>query len=162
MLNLFKSINLKIKKKKKVYFESIHSKIKTFSPDSIPIFVLESAGGINIAKDAKSVKNTNIADYGKEKLLSIAKDIDVFISQHGRMNKISIKDIKNEPGFELIKAVKNNNIYLVDEEITSRPTIRLLLGIYEIGHILYPKHYSKDLKSKIDKIIKKYYTTSNK
>jgi iron complex transport system substrate-binding protein len=78
------------------------------------------------------------------------------------MNKISIKDIKNEPGFELIKAVKNNNIYLVDEEITSRPTIRLLLGIYEIGHILYPKHYSKDLKSKIDKIIKKYYTTSNK
>ena len=36
-------------KRPRVYFESIHAKMRTFSPDSITIFSLESAGGINIA-----------------------------------------------------------------------------------------------------------------
>jgi iron complex transport system substrate-binding protein len=50
--------------RKKVYFEAIHKKMKTFSPDSISIFALTTAGGINIAVDAESVRDTNIAYYG--------------------------------------------------------------------------------------------------
>ena len=148
---------VKIKNKKRVYFESIHSKIKTFSSTSIPIFVLETAGGINIAKYAKAVRHSNIADYGKERLLSKAKEIDVFLSQYGKMNRVSVEQIKKESGFKIIKAIKNNKVFLVEEQITSRPTIRLLLGIYEIGHILYPKYYTPKIKNKIKKIISKYY-----
>ena len=36
--------------RKGVYFESIHSKMKTFTPDSMAVFVLECAGGINVAE----------------------------------------------------------------------------------------------------------------
>jgi iron complex transport system substrate-binding protein len=124
--------------KKRVYFESVHSKMKTFSPDSMAIFALETAGGINVAGDAKSVRNTNIARYGKERILSRAAQIDVYLAQFGAMNRPTVAVIKEEPGFNAIKAVKNNQIFIIDEQIVSRPTLRLLEGIHEIGKILYP------------------------
>ena len=124
--------------KKRVYFESIHSKMKTFSPDSMAIFALETAGGINVASDAKPVRNTNIAGYGKERILSRAKQIDVYLAQSGAMNRPTVAMIKNESGFNAIKAVYDDQIFIIDEQIVSRPTLRLLEGIYEIGKILYP------------------------
>jgi iron complex transport system substrate-binding protein len=124
--------------KKKVYFESIHSKMKTFSPDSMAIFALETAGGINVAGDAKPVRNTNIAGYGKERILSRATQIDVYLAQSGAMNRPTVAMIKGESGFNVIKAVYNNQIFIIDEQIVSRPTLRLLEGIREIGKILYP------------------------
>ena len=125
-------------RRKRVFFESIHSKMKTFSPSSIAIFALESAGGINIASDAKAVRGTNIADYGKEHILSHAGEIDVYLAQRGPMNRVTVEDIVNEPGFQAIKAVREGRIYIIDEKIVSRPTMRLLKGIYRIGEFLYP------------------------
>jgi iron complex transport system substrate-binding protein len=124
--------------KKRVYFESIHSKMKTFSPDSMAIFALETAGGINVAGDAKPVRNTNIAGYGKERILSRATQIDVYLAQSGAMNRPTVAMIKSESGFNAIKAVYDHQIFIIDEQIVSRPTLRLLEGIHEIGKILYP------------------------
>ena len=128
--------------RKRVYFEAIHSKMKTFSPDSMAVFALETAGGINVASDAKAVRNTNIAYYGKERILSHGREIDVYLAQSGAMNKPTVKLIMNEPGFKTIKAVAEGEIYLIDEQIVSRPTMRLLDGIYNIGKILYPVDFS--------------------
>ncbi|MBF0118599.1 MAG: ABC transporter substrate-binding protein [Desulfobacterales bacterium] len=148
MINKFKKeiVNLKvitnkIKNKKRVYFESIHSKMKTFSPDSMAIFALETAGGINIASDAVSARGTNIAEYGKERILSHSDKIDVYIAQVGTMNRSDIAIIKNEAGFKAIKAIRNNEIYLIDETIVSRPTLNLIEGINKISKILYPDIY---------------------
>jgi len=129
--------------KKRVYFEAIHSKMKTFTPDSMAVFALETAGGINIARDANPVRNTNIAYYGKERILSHGREIDVYLAQSGAMNKPTMKLIMNEPGFKTIKAVAEGEIYFIDEHIVSRPTMRLLDGIYNIGKILYPTLFWK-------------------
>ncbi len=134
----FKTVTSSMTVKKRVYFESIHSKMKTFSPDSMAIFALETAGGINVAADAKPVRKTNIAGYGKERILSHAAQIDVYLAQSGAMNRPTVAMIKSESGFKAIKAVKGNQIFIIDERIVSRPTLRLLEGIYEIGKILYP------------------------
>ena len=120
-----------------VYFQAIHSRMKTFSPHSIAIFCLEAAGGINIATDAVPRRNSNIAGYSKERILSHAKDIDFFLAQSGRMNSISVGKIVKEPGFGAIKAIKNSRVYLVDEHLVSRPTTRLLDGITFINGLLY-------------------------
>jgi len=112
--------------------------MKTFSPDSMAIFALETAGGINTADDAAPVRKTNIAGYGKERILSRAAQIDVYLAQYGAMNRPTVAMIKNESGFKAIKAVKDNQIFIIDEQIVSRPTLRLLEGIHEIGKILYP------------------------
>ncbi len=121
----------------KVYFESIHTKMKTFAPGSMAIFCLETAGGINMAADAERVRNTNIAFYGKERILSKADVIDVFLAQHGRMNPVTVDEIMNTPGFEVIKAVRNGRVYLVEEGLVSRPVPGLIKGIEEIYSLLY-------------------------
>ena len=143
----YRSLTSGIAEKRKVYFEAIHRKMKTFSPGSMAIFALETAGGINIAADAKPVRKTNIAAYGKERILSHAAEIDVYLAQVGAMNRPTISMIKNEPGFKAIKAVRNNHIYLVDEMVVSRPTLRLLEGIFEIGSKLYPEIFTKEIRS---------------
>lgn len=141
-----------IKNRKRVYFESIHSKMKTFSPEAMPMFVLGKAGGINIAVDARSVRGTNIAAYGKERILSHAGEIDVFLAQKGVMNPVQISTIKNEPGFHIIKAVQNREVYLVDEMIVSRPTMRLLEGIVAIGICLYPEVFTSQVREAFQKL----------
>ncbi len=125
--------------RKRVYFEAIHSRMKTFAPSSMAIFVLEAAGGINVAADAGRVRNTNIAFYGKERILSKAGEIDVFLAQKGRMNPVTRETILREPGFQVIRAVREGRVFLVDERLVSRPTLGLLEGIRTVFGILYPE-----------------------
>ncbi len=124
--------------KKRVYFEAIHKKMKTFTATAMAISALNIAGGINVADDARSVRGTNIAFFGKERILSRGSRIDVYLAQRGTMNPASVEQILNEPGFDAIKAVGEGQVYTIDEAIVSRPTMRLISGICEIGAILYP------------------------
>lgn len=140
-LEAFRESARNIRYRKKVYFEAIHDRMKTFSPDSMAVFAVETAGGINLASDAEPVRGTNIAAYGKERILSHAAEMDVFLAQSGPMNRVTIDLIRNEPGFSAIKAVQNHQIYLIDEVLVSRPTVRLLDGIRTIAKILYPDLY---------------------
>ena len=132
-----------MEKRKRVYFEAIHAKVKTFAPDSMAIFALTTAGGINAAADADQVRDTNIAYYGTERLLAKGGDIDLFLAQKGRMNPVTIQTIAEEPGFQSIKAVKEGQIFLIDETLVARPTLRMLDGIIRIGRILYPEPFAK-------------------
>lgn len=132
--NLTQNIPLR----KKVYFEAIHSRMKTFTAGSMPLFALETAGGINVANDARSSRNTNIANYGKERILAKAGEIDIFLAQKGIMNPVNIQQILDEPGFHIIKAVQTKQVFLIDENIVSRPVPRLYQGIVTIGKLLYP------------------------
>ena len=124
----------------KVYFESIHKKMKTFSPTSIAMYVLDQAGGINIATDAIQVRKTNIADYGKERILKHALEIDIFLAQNGRMNPVTRQSILDEPGFNAIKAVREDRVYLIEESLVSRPTYRILEGVEILNGIFFPQN----------------------
>jgi len=142
-VNAYESLTDPIESKKKVYLEAIHDKMKTFTPDAMAAVVLKMAGGINVALDAPQVRQTNIAYYGKERILSKADQIDVYLAQYGAMNRPTIEMIKNEPGFQVIKAVCKNQVFIIDEVIVSRPTLRLLKGIFTMGRILYPNRFSQ-------------------
>ncbi|MCL6561335.1 MAG: ABC transporter substrate-binding protein [Firmicutes bacterium] len=127
--------------RKKVFFETTRD-ITTCTPDSNAAFVLEKAGAVNVAADARPVKpGSTIASYGQERLLAGARDIDVYIAQKGEMNKVREEEIYLRPGYQAIKAVREHQVYLVDEAVVSRPTMRLLDGIAGIGRILYPDRF---------------------
>jgi len=145
------ALTASVSPKKRVYFEAIHAKMKTFAPDSMAVFALEAAGGVNIARDAASVRDTNIAAYGKERILAHASEIDVFLAQSGTMNQPTLELIKAESGFQAIRAVKTNQIYIIDERLVSRPTLRLLDGIFELGRILYPDDFTERAREIIQK-----------
>ena len=129
-------------RRKRVYFESIHRQMKTFAPGSMALFVLESAGGINVARDAARMRETNIAAYGKERIIARADEIDVYLAQRGRMNPVRVEDITGEPGFAVIRAVREHQVFLVDEELVSRPTPDLLDGIVQVRALLYPELFA--------------------
>jgi iron complex transport system substrate-binding protein len=135
--------NIPSEHRPKVYFESIHNKMKTFAQDSIAVYVLEQAGGINLAADAEQVRETNIAAYGKERLLSRGGEIDIFLAQEGKMNPVDEKIIRDEPGFQAIKAVREGKILLIAEPLVSRPTLRILDGIEQLNAALYPEPREK-------------------
>lgn len=147
-IDRIKTVTQKIHPKKKVYFQAIHTRMKTFTPGAMPIFALETAGGINVASDAKASRNTNIAVYGKEQILAKASQIDVFLAQNGVMNAVSLEQIKKEPGFNIIKAIKTNHVYIIDENIISRPVPRLYQGIVSIGMLLYPDIFTQETLKK--------------
>jgi cobalamin transport system substrate-binding protein len=146
-----RELTASVRPKKRVYFEAIHAKMKTFTPESMAVFALEAAGGINIAGDAAAVRDTNIAAYGKERILAHASEIDVFLAQSGTMNQPTVELIKAESGFQAIRAVKTNDVYVIDERLVSRPTLRLLDGIFEIGRILYPDDFTERARDIIAK-----------
>ncbi len=132
--------------RQRVFFEARHASMRTFAAGSIAAFVLESAGGVNIAVDAPTVRTTNIALYGKERLLARAEEIDVYLAQQGRMNPITLSAIYEEPGFQVIRAVRKQQVYLVPERLVARPTIDLLEGIRLIHHILYRQAVSPEIR----------------
>lgn len=129
-----------IKNKKKVFFESTERNYRTITPDSTPAKILRIAGGINVAEDAKPIrKGSSIAPYGAERILAKAGEIDVYIVQQGAMNSATPSSIKKRPGFRTIKAVKEDQVYVIDEKLVSSPTFRLTEGAAKLVEMLYPE-----------------------
>lgn len=130
--------------KKRVYFEATTTEYRTITPNSMPGTVLQLAGGINIAADAQPLKtSSSIAAYGSERLLMKAEEIDVFLAQRGPMNPgITPENIKQRPGFDKIKAVREGQIYIVDEKLMSTPSFRLADGVEQLAKILYPEVFA--------------------
>jgi iron complex transport system substrate-binding protein len=113
-----------------VFLESIHKEVKTFTPESIPIWLMTLAGGRNVASDAQPTRpGLIVAAYGPEKLLEKADQVDVFISQLGPMNPVNLTDIKDREIYRILPAFKNDRVYRVPEELISRPTPSLLEGL---------------------------------
>ena len=133
----------KVERPRRVYFEAIHDKFKTFSPGAMPLFALEAVGAINAAPEARPSRGTNIANYGKERILARGRQIDVYLAQVGPMNPVTRERILAEPGFDAILAVAEGAVHLVDEKIVSRPTPRLVEGMLAIGRAVYPEVFTE-------------------
>lgn len=120
-----------------VFLESVHREVKTFTPDSLPVWVVETAGGRNVAGDARpAMPGVVIADFGPERLLEKADDIDIFISQQGVMNRSSREDIAQRNIYQPIKAVREGKIFKIPEAELSRPTPSLLEGLRRVRSIV--------------------------
>lgn len=130
-----------IEPKMTVYFESSENDYKTVTVDSMPAKAIEYAGGINIASDVKPIKEgSSIAPYGIERILENAENIDVFISQRGVMNAGgNYHSIVIRPGFDTIKAVQDDKVYVINQKIISSPTFRYYKGVMEIARMMYPE-----------------------
>ena len=99
--------------------------------------------------DAKPVADTNIAEYGLERILAKAAAIDVYLAQEGPMNPVTVEQIRRESGFMAIKAVRENQcIWWTNASCPGRP-LRLMRGIGRVAAILYPDRFGPDTRSSI-------------
>lgn len=119
-----------------VFLEAIHEQVKTFTPDSIPIWLVELAGGRNVADDAKpQAPGLIIADYGPERLLAKAGQVDLFIAQDGPMNQTPLARIKKRNIYQPLRAFKTGQVYKISEDLLARPTPSLLEGVAELAKL---------------------------
>lgn len=117
-----------------VFVEAIHREVKTFTPDSLPAWLVGIAGGRYLATDAKPASpGVIIADYGPERLLSKASEVDVFISQEGAMNRVSPDEIRKRNIYQPLRAFREGRVYKISESILARPTPSLLDGLKTVA-----------------------------
>lgn len=118
-----------------VFIESIHDQVKTFTPDSLPVWLIELAGAKNIADDAHAASpGLIIANYGPERLLAKADEVDIFITQVGTMNPAHPTEADTTRNiYQPLPAFQNGRHHTVPESLLTRPTPSLLEGLEMIA-----------------------------
>jgi len=126
-----------------VYFESSDREYKTVTKASMAAYAINLAGGSNIASDAIPVEEgSSIAIYGTERIIERADDIDVYVTQRGVMGAGgNTHSISIRPGFDVIKAVKNDRVYEINQKIISSPTFRFTKGVKALQRAFYPEMF---------------------
>ncbi|WP_309492214.1 cobalamin-binding protein [Candidatus Hecatella orcuttiae] len=117
----------------RVYFELWHDPFMSFGPDTWVDEIITKAGGSNIFHDALSqypvVSSETIIDRNPE----------FIILQSHSAGGVSPNDVKSRPGWDIIDAVRNERIYVVDEDLFLRPGPRIVNGLYTLASILHPE-----------------------
>lgn len=121
-----------------VFMESVSKGTKTYTRDSLPIWVLTQAGGRNAAPEAVSSSSPIVGEFGLERLLAQSDEIEVYLIINGAMNQTKPQDLAQRPILRELKAVRQGRVHQVDEALVARPTPRLLDGVLTLEAILFP------------------------
>jgi iron complex transport system substrate-binding protein len=100
-------------------------------------YISELAGGKNLyAEDSRASVQTDWEDV-KARNPEVICLVWVGIQQERVKPELVLK----RPGWNRISAIKNKQLYVLDEPLFCRPSPRLLIGLQKIAHILHPTIY---------------------
>lgn len=114
-----------------VFYEVWGDPLQTAGPGSFIDDAIKAAGGTNIAANTKEA----YPQYSKEVLLR--KNPDYYMV--GVTSGISAEDISGRPGYSSLKAVEDDHVSVVDDNLIVRPGPRIVEGVREIAEEIHPK-----------------------
>ncbi|MFO7942325.1 MAG: ABC transporter substrate-binding protein [Bacillota bacterium] len=114
-----------------VFFEVWRDPLMTTGPDSFIGFLVRTAGGCLISEDVQG----DWVEFSLETLVD--RDPEVIITTFA--DSIDEFESGSRPGWEDVKAVREGRYHMVDVEIVTHPSPRILEGLEEIAGILYPE-----------------------
>lgn len=112
----------------KVFFEVRYPNLLGAGKGSIINDIIKKAGGINCIENHKK-----LVRLGMEAL--IKRNPDVYIIQRGPMNKNPSQPAQR-PHFQVLRAVRDNKILMVDEQLFSRPGPRSIIAVEQLAVFL--------------------------
>lgn len=115
-------------KRVKVWVE-IDPTLYTAGGDTFMNELVTLAGGKNVAADLKGWPQVSAEQV-------VTWNPDVIISTYG-----GEKEILGRKGWATVSAVKNQRVYAVDTNLTSRPGPRIIEGVEQIAAALYPDQF---------------------
>ena len=125
---------LKNKPRPKVFYEIWSDPITTAGKGTFINDIIRTSGGENIGAKAKGPWPT----YSLEKLL--VENPDIYISSpHSAPSSVTVESIKNRDNYGSLKAVKNDRIYIVNQNIVSRPSPRIIKGLKSFVKAIFPE-----------------------
>lgn len=122
----------KAKSKPKVFFELWHEPLMSAGPGSFIDDLIKKAGGINIVGSVKSAYPI----FSLEQL--VKEDPDIIIGAESSMGGNPL-EISKRPGWNNLKAVKNQKIYTINDDIVFRSGPRLVSALEIIAKYLHPE-----------------------
>jgi len=131
-----KAVQEKIKDKPRpvVFFEVWDDPLMTAGPGSFIDSLIQMAGGQNAAADLKG----KFADYSTEKLLEVNPDIYI-MNNHAHKPE----DLKTRTGFDRLKAVQNDRVFTIEDDLVTLPGPRIIQGLEEMARIIHPEIFPK-------------------
>jgi len=133
MTNLVED-HLENNKKRKVFYEIWNDPLYTAGKNNFIDDLVNMAGGINIGRLAEG----QWPQYNLEKLL--IEDPEVYISTpHSADREVSKEKIKNRAQYQSISAIKNDRVYVIDQDILNRASPRLVKGLALMTKAIFPE-----------------------
>jgi len=123
-----------------VFYELWHDPLRSAGPGSFIHELIELAGGVNIAGDAK----TAWPHFSLETLVARNPQV-IFTTRKESLTELEAGHRKAWTG---ISAVETNRIYLLDADEISRPGPRVVRAIEAIAQSLYPERFEADTANK--------------
>ncbi|MDI6842927.1 MAG: ABC transporter substrate-binding protein [Anaerosomatales bacterium] len=110
------------------FIEIAQDPLYTAGPGTFINDLIDQAGGENV------VTQEGYVAYSLEQLLK--DDPDVYLATKGSMSDPS--DIEKRPGYSALSAVKAKRVFVLDDNLVSRPGPRCIQGIRQIAEALHP------------------------
>ena len=131
-----KAIGDTIADKKSVYFEiSPVPYLSSFGKSTFLNEMIEIIGAKNIFENEEGWVSPTAEAI-------IDANPDVIITNAGYMENPT-EEIKSRDAWENINAIKNNEVYLVDQNASSRPSQNVIKALEQMAKAVYPEHYEK-------------------
>lgn len=131
-----KAIGDTITDKKSVYFEiSPAPYLSSFGKSTFLNEMIEIIGAKNIFENEEGWVSPTAEAI-------IDANPDVIITNAGYMENPT-EEIKSRYAWENINAIKNNEVYLVDQNASSRPSQNVIKALEQMAKAVYPEHYEK-------------------
>jgi iron complex transport system substrate-binding protein len=112
-----------------VFFEIWNEPLLSAGPNTFIADILNISGGINFAQDS----NTDYPQVSLE--LLIERDPDFYIAIDHKKNT----DISERPGFDELKAIKNNQYHRIPDDYVTLPGPRIIEGLEKVASIIHPE-----------------------
>ncbi|MDR2865662.1 MAG: ABC transporter substrate-binding protein [Spirochaetaceae bacterium] len=127
--------------KKTVYFEiDSPPNIAALGRETYLNEMIEIIGAVNIFG-----KERGILFPDNEEIIN--RNPDVIMTNTDYIHD-AVSAMKNRAGFELITAVKNNAVFLINANSSSRPSSRIIYALREMACAAYPEYYSYAVQTK--------------
>ena len=113
------------------FLEIAQDPLFTAGPGTLLDDLIVVAGGTNV------VAEEGYVGYSLEQL--VTDDPDVYLATMGSMSDPS--DLEARAGYEELSAVAAGRVYVLDDNLVSRPGPRVVLGVRQIAEALHPEAF---------------------
>ena len=139
ILEKYQSLSQQVQKPKTLYWEWWAKPIFTPGATNWITEISKLAGGRNVFDDQPEAS----VQTDWEEIKRRNPDVICLIWVGVQKEKVNPKVILKRPEAEQMEAIKNNQLYILEEPLFCRPSPRLLLGLNKIASILHPTIYPK-------------------
>lgn len=160
--NIFKKIKETLEKipsneKPKVYYAEGIDGLATECDNSVHVELLKIVGDVNIHR-CQTSSHKGLEKISMEKIIQYNPDV-ILIQE-----KLFFEKIKNSELWKDIKAVKNNQVYLIPKKpfnwFDRPPSFMRILGIQWLMANLYPTYYQIDIEEETKNFYKLFLNSS--